>query len=1481
MATLSNLSTSTLALKGAGTEYNYLQRFFATKAEADAALADGSWVPTAGTTNGCLTGDQGLLVYNEGTSSLDVADAATRAYIDSTISSLVDGAPGTLDTLNELAAALNDNPNYFTDAEAARNANTALINSEAARALAAETALQADVDQNEADADAAIAAVQADVDQNEADADAAIAALQADVDQNEADADAAIVALQADVDQNEADADAAIAALQADVDQNESDADAAIAAVQADVDQNESDADAAIAAEEARALAAEAAIQADVDQNESDADAAIAAVQADVDQNEADADAAIAAVQADVDQNEADADAAIAALQADVDQNEADADAAIAAVQADVDQNEADADAAIAAVQADVDQNEQDADNAIAAETARALAAEQVIQNDVDQNEADADAAIAAEEARALAAEALLAPLASPALTGVPTAPTANQAAGTTQIATTAYVDTAVANLIDTAPGALDTLNELAAAIGDDANFSTTITNSITAVQNDVNQNEVDSDAADAALSARLDVLEADPTTATAVAAVQADVDQNEADADAAIAAVQADVDQNEADADAAIAAVQADVDQNEADADAAIAAVQADVDQNEADADAADVALGGRIDDVELEIDTARTNLYTAIGRAEGATTMGTFTGSTLADNTTVKALLQTLETATEDEITARTAIAEFASNLTKIKNDLRGTYINVGNNIEIRPAPGGRVEIVGDLYLDNNTAIDGAGTTLTSFANINAYDGRLNTLEADPTTATAVAAVQADVDQNEADADAAIAAVQADVDQNESDADAAIAAVQADVDQNEADADAAIAAVQADVDQNESDSDAADAAIVDGTTNFTGFQLQGTAVTATGAELNYVDVTSPGTADASKALIVDGTKSISGINTLTVQNLNVQGTTTTVDTVTMQAANAIQFEGLTADANETILSIIDPTADRTVYLPNQSGYVPVLAAASTTQITATPEELNYVDGVTSNVQTQLDAIQSDVDQNEADADAAIAAVQADVDQNEADADAAIAAVQADVDQNEADADAAIAAVQADVDQNEADADAAIAAVQADVDQNEADADAAIAALQADVDQNESDADAAIAAVQADVDQNEADSDAAEAALSARIDTLEADPTTATAVAAVQADVDQNESDADAAIAAVQADVDQNEADSDAADAAIVDGTTNFTGFQLQGTSVTATGAELNYVDVAAAGSAEASKAMVLDAGKSISGVNQLTCIDLVVQGTTTTVDTVTMQATNAISFEGATADSNETTLTIIDPDADRTIKLPNQSGCLPVLAADSNTAITATPEELNQLDGVTLGTAAASATGDFATAAQGALADSALQAADITGKADAADSTLTGVTSMEDLDIDSGKITYDTGTNLLVTSGITTTTSAGGTGILTVGGAASLTAGCSVSGSHLNVAAGLQIGGVDVTATAAELNYTDGVTSNIQTQLDAIQSDVDQNESDADAAIAAVLAGTSIPGPYNNDSAAGDDGVAVGAIYKNSNGTIHWRVS
>ena len=157
------------------------------------------------------------------------------------------------------------------------------------------------------------------------------------------------------------------------------------------------------------------------------------------------------------------------------------------------------------------------------------------------------------------------------------------------------YVDNEVEKLrqlvVDAAPETLDTLNELAAALGDDPDFfsnmadaNTTLQAAIDAVQADVDQNEADSDAAIAAETSartvavdaeastrqaaidavnalittlqteaaarlvRIEALEADPTTATAVAAVQSDVDQNESDGDAADAALSGRLDVLEAD---------------------------------------------------------------------------------------------------------------------------------------------------------------------------------------------------------------------------------------------------------------------------------------------------------------------------------------------------------------------------------------------------------------------------------------------------------------------------------------------------------------------------------------------------------------------------------------------------------------------------------------------------------------------------------------------------------------------------------------------------------------------------------------------------------------------------------------------------------------------------------------------------------------------------------------------------------------------
>ncbi|MCL0432376.1 tail fiber protein, partial [Escherichia coli] len=75
------------------------------------------------------------------------------------------------------------------------------------------------------------------------------------------------------------------------------------------------------------------------------------------------------------------------------------------------------------------------------------------------------------------------APLNSPALTGTPTTPTAQQGTNNTQIANTAFVMAAIAALVDSSPDALNTLNELAAALGNDPNFATTMTNALAGKQ--------------------------------------------------------------------------------------------------------------------------------------------------------------------------------------------------------------------------------------------------------------------------------------------------------------------------------------------------------------------------------------------------------------------------------------------------------------------------------------------------------------------------------------------------------------------------------------------------------------------------------------------------------------------------------------------------------------------------------------------------------------------------------------------------------------------------------------------------------------------------------------------------------------------------------------------------------------------------------------------------------------------------------------
>jgi len=126
---------------------------------------------------------------------------------------------------------------------------------------------------------------------------------------------------------------------------------------------------------------------------------------------------------------------------------------------------------------------------------------------------------------------------------------------------------------------------------------------------------------------------------------------------------------------------------------------------------------------------------------------------------------------------------------------------------------------------------------------------------------------------------------------------------------------------------------------------------------------ENNAIIFTAGGDLDGGNlGLESDGTLNYNpSTGTLTCTNLVTSGTHTVTNSVTMNASNAVVFEGSTADANETTLTSVDATADHTISLPNQSGTLPVLAAASTTQITSTPEEINLIDGGTARGTTAL----------------------------------------------------------------------------------------------------------------------------------------------------------------------------------------------------------------------------------------------------------------------------------------------------------------------------------------------------------------------------------------------------------------------------------------------------------------------------------------------------------------------------------------
>ena len=379
-----------------------------------------------------------------------------------------------------------------------------------------------------------------------------------------------------------------------------------------------------------------------------------------------------------------------------------------------------------------------------------------------------------------------------------------------------------------------------------------------------------------------------------------------------------------------------------------------------------------------------------TALGVAAGSTSLGTFTGSTIADSASVKQALQALETTLEavdidtDDLAALTGIAENITNLGTFSGTIIGDSQSVkealqaleiatelrapiatpsftghayspewratgtghlklraetGNDLNIYLADQETLQITRDPSTGNPkfTAKGGsgefkfnqiadlaggfkvAGTAVTATAaELNYVDGVTSSVQ------TQLDTIQADVNQNETDSDAAIAAETA----------ARTAALLAERSQTVLD----VASVQADVDQNETDADAAIAlrATIDDPTFTT--------------KIESPEFHSVGTGHL---------KFKGGGNDIIFYPQ---------DTETLQITRSGTDCRFTSNGGTGTFKF------------NQQTDLAGGMKLSGTAITATGAEINYLDGVTSAIQTQLNTIQADVDTNESDADTAIA---------------------------------------------------------------------------------------------------------------------------------------------------------------------------------------------------------------------------------------------------------------------------------------------------------------------------------------------------------------------------------------------------------------------------------------------------------------------------------------------------------------------
>ncbi len=509
------------------------------------------------------------------------------------------------------------------------------------------------------------------------------------------------------------------------------------------------------------------------------------------------------------------------------------------------------------------------------------------------------------------------------------------------------------------------------------------VDSAIASVQSDVDANETASDNAESALSGRLDTLEADPTTATALAAVQADVDANELASDNAESALSGRLDTLEADPTTqTLLTAEASA---RASADSALSGrldtLEADPTTATALASAAAIAAAATAAN-EVHIDKAAT----LSGVAKDSEDLGTFTGSTISDSSTIKAALQDLENGVDNALGGGAAATSVETVTTATDATHYLTFVNADNStgtqenvftdagIQYNPSSNiltaGEVVVTGDLTVNGSQTVINTTTITTEDKNITLGNtGSPTDATADGGGFTLKGATDKTFNWVSA-TDSFTASENIDLAAGKEYSVNGVKVIGAGA-LGSSIVNSSLQTVGTLANVTVSGDITANGNITgDNFTNITGIRtmhsefitIANVNLNASATELNYLDGSLPGSATASNAVVLDASKDVTGINILQASSLvgALTGNADSADQVKTVRTNTSAVHYLTfvdgdntSQANEELNTSLLAT-----FNPSDGSLVASKLTASSNfylgldEVTASATEINYLDG-------------------------------------------------------------------------------------------------------------------------------------------------------------------------------------------------------------------------------------------------------------------------------------------------------------------------------------------------------------------------------------------------------------------------------------------------------------------------------------------------------------------------------------------------